>query len=361
MDEIPRVRARIDEIDQEIILLLKDRYENARLLGRIKQARSIESRDPKREKVILRKVQRRAATLGLDPRLTVPIFKEIFNFSVQAQRNLTQNHATELEGKRILVVGGTNGMGRFIAKFARVHEAAVKIVGRTMDRTRNVAGELEVEAGSISDAGAADIVVVAVPMESTVKVSTEIASFMPEGALLTDLSSVKTGIADKISAKIRDGTEYVSMHPLFGPRVDHVNGQNLVAIPFRTGPQWRSFSLALKLAGARLYLMSIADHDRIMAYVQVLHHFALLSLGVALGKWDGKLKTGSIHSTLRTIEALIGNWDTTMGIQRLNPYSYSARREFIKTCQSLVRMLPTEVSGTRKILTANVQKWTRKQ
>ncbi len=360
MDEIPRVRARIDEIDQEIILLLKDRYENARLLGRIKQARSIESRDPEREKAILRKVQRGAATLGLDPRLTLPIFKEIFNFSVQAQRNLTQKYTTGLEGKKILVVGGTGGMGHFIAKFARVHEATVKIVGPTTDRTRKVAGELEVEAGSTSDAAAADIVVVAVPMESIVKVSTEIAPFMRDGALLTDLSSVKTGIADKISAKIREGTEYVSIHPLFGPRVDHVNGQNLVAIPFRTGPQWRSFSRTLKLEGARVYLMSIEDHDRIMAYVQVLHHFALLSLGAALGKWDGKLKTNSIHSTLERIEALLRNWDTTMGIQRLNPYSYSARREFVKTCQRLVRMLPPEVSGTRKILMSNVQKWARK-
>jgi len=186
LDEIQRVRARIDEIDQEIILLLRDRYENARHLGRIKQARSIESRDPKREKVILRNVRRASAKLGLDPRLTLPIFKEIFNFSVQAQRNITHNHTTGIKRKKILVVGGTSGMGRFIANFASLHEATVKIVGRTMDRTRKIARELEVEAGSTSDATASDIVVVAVPIESVVKVSTEIAPFMRNGALLTD-------------------------------------------------------------------------------------------------------------------------------------------------------------------------------
>ena len=360
MDEIQRVRARIDEIDQEIILLLKDRYENARLLGRIKRARSIEPRDPKREKVILRKVLRAAVRLGLDPKFTLPIFNEIFNLSVQAQRYPTENHPTGLEGKKILVVGGTGGMGRFIAEFASLHGATVKIVGRTMDRTRKIAREMELEAGSISEAIESDIVIVAVPIELVLKTSVELAQFMRKGTLLTDLSSVKTGIANKISAKLPRGTEYVSIHPLFGPGIDHLNGQTLAAVLFRTGPQWKSFSRALESVGARVYAMSSTKHDRMMAYIQVLHHFALLSLGVGLSKWDGKLKTNSIRGTLERIEALLKNWDTTVGIQRLNPYSYRARREFVETSRRLVRMLPSEVSKTNKILQSNVQKWTRK-
>ena len=360
MDEIPRIRERIDEIDQKLILLLKDRYENARLLGRIKRARSIESRDPEREKIIVRTVQAATARLGLEPKLILPIFKEIFNFSLQAQRNLADDHAIGLEGKKILVVGGTGGMGRFIARFAIVHEASVKIVGRTMQRTRKMARELEVEAGSISDATTSDIVVVALPMESVVRTSIEIAQFMRKGALLTDLSSVKTGIADRISAKIPAGVEYVSIHPLFGPNIDHVEGQNVIAIPFRTGPQWRTLSRALRKAGARVHLMSSAHHDSVMAYVQVLHHFALLSLAVALRKWDGKLKTSAIAGTLQRIEGLLSNWDTTVGIQRLNPYSDIVRGEFTKTCGQLVRMQQSDVSNIERILQSNVQKWSRK-
>ena len=360
MDEIPRIRARIDEIDQNLISLLKDRYENARLLGRIKRVRSIEARDPEREKIILRKVQDTTERLGLEPKLILPIFKEIFNFTVQAQQKRSRNHAIGLERKKILVVGGTGGMGRFIANFACVHEATVKIVGRTMQRTRKIARELEVEAGSIADASFSDIVIVAVPMESVVKTSIEIAQFMHKGALLTDLSSVKTGIADRISAKIPTGPEYVSIHPLFGPSVDHVGGQNLAAIPFRTGPQWRNFSRAWVNAGARVHLMSSAYHDRVMAYVQVLHHFALVSLGVALRKWNGTLKTNSIAETLQRIEGLLTNWDTTIGIQRLNPYSRVSRREFMSICRQISGMEQPDVSYTERILQSNVQKWSRK-
>jgi len=360
LDEIPRIRGRIDEIDHKLVLLLKDRYENARLLGRIKRARSIEPRDPERERIILRKVQDAAARLGLEPKLILPIFKEIFNSSVQAQRNPGTNHTIGLERKKILILGGTGGMGRLFANFANVHGASVKIVGRTIQRTQKTARELAVEAGSISDATASDIVVVAVPMESVVEASIEIAQYMQDGALLTDLSSVKTGIADRIASKVPTAVEYVSIHPLFGPSIDHVEGQNIVAIPFKTGSQWRSFSRALRKAGARVHLMSSEHHDRVMGYVQALHHFALLSLGVALRNWDGELKTSSIAETLDRIEGLLDNWDTIVEIQRLNPYSPGVRREFIETCLQLVGMQQSDASDVERTLRSNVHKWSRK-
>src|SRR5438132_13863838 len=125
---------------------------------------------------------------------------------------------------------------------------------------------------------------------------------MREGALLIDLSSVKSGIADRISSEVPAGVEYVSIHPLFGPGISHLEGQNIVAILFKTGPQWRNFSRVLRKAGARVHLMSSENHDRVMGDVQAMHHFALLSLGVALRNWAGELKTRSIDGTLTTWE-----------------------------------------------------------
>ena len=360
MDEIPRVREKIDEIDQKLVLLLKDRYENARLLGRIKRARNIESRDPQRERIILRKVEGAAARLGLKPKLTLPIFKAIFNFSVQAQQNLSPDRNVGLESKKVLIMGGTGGMGRLFANFASIRGASVKIVGRNIQQTRKIARELEVEPGSISDARASDIVVIAVPMESVVESSTEVAQLMREGALLTDLSSVKSGIADRISSEVPAGVEYVSIHPLFGPGISHLEGQNIVAILFKTGPQWRNFSRALRKAGARVHLMSSENHDRVMGYVQSLHHFALLSLGVALRKWDGELKTSSIAGTLDRIQGLLDNWRTIVEIQRLNASSPEVRREFIETCLQLVGMHQSDVSRVERTLRSNVHKWSRK-
>src|SRR5713101_3894990 len=142
MDDIVRIRDRIDELDQEIVRLLKNRCENARLLGRIKQQRHLDYRDPEREKVILRKIERTATSLDLDPNLIRPIFDQIFAFSVEAQRDHPEKSAKRLDQAKILIVGGTGGMGRFFARFASLQGAKVKLAGREINKTRTAAKEM---------------------------------------------------------------------------------------------------------------------------------------------------------------------------------------------------------------------------
>ncbi len=116
MDDAVRIRDRIDEIDQEIVRLLKNRLENARHLGRIKQKRGVKYRDPEREKDILRKIANKAASLDLDPSLISPTFEQILAFSIRAQRDHPGKSGNKLDQTRILIVGGTGQMGRFFAR-----------------------------------------------------------------------------------------------------------------------------------------------------------------------------------------------------------------------------------------------------
>src|SRR3989442_5881425 len=129
MDDVTRIRDRIDELDQEIVRLLKNRYENARLLGRIKQQRHLDYRDPEREKIILRKIERAATSLNLDPKLLRPIFDQIFTFSVQAQRDQPEKSAKRLDQTQILIVGGTGGIGRFFARVSSLPRTQIKLSG----------------------------------------------------------------------------------------------------------------------------------------------------------------------------------------------------------------------------------------
>ncbi|HZY46535.1 MAG TPA: prephenate dehydrogenase/arogenate dehydrogenase family protein, partial [Candidatus Bathyarchaeia archaeon] len=193
MDDVVRIRDRIDELDQEIVQLLKDRYENARLLGRMKSRRGLEYRDPEREKIILRKIERTATALDLDYGLLRPIFEQIFSLSVRAQKDQLGKSNKKLDGTKVLIIGGTGGMGRFFTRFLAFQGAKVRLAGREINKTRAAAKEMEVDAGSILDAASSDIVMLSVPMEETVRVAAETSSLMTSGGLLTDLSSVKTG------------------------------------------------------------------------------------------------------------------------------------------------------------------------
>src|SRR2546425_2058842 len=356
MDDVARIRDRIDELDQEIVRLLKNRHENAKILGRIKSQRGLDYRDPDREKIILSKIERAATSLDLDPKLIRPIFEQIFALSVQAQQDHPEKSAKRLDQARILIVGGTGGMGRFFARFASLQGAKVKLAGREINKTRTAAKEIEVEPGTILDAASSDIVILSVPTGGTVRVATETGSLMTNGSLLTDVSSVKTGISDRIAEKIPKGLEYVSLHPLFGPNIDHLHDQTIIAVSYTAGQKWSKLARALQSGGSKVQTMSAAQHDRAMAYVQGLHQFALTSLGIGLEGMGGEPRTQSLRETEGRIASMLDNWDTIVGIQQLNPFLPAIRQKFLEVATTLAQTRSKQTSNLRKRLSSNVQK-----
>jgi len=361
LDEIQRLRARIDGIDQEIALLLKSRNEDARLLGRIKRIRGMPLQDPKRERTILDRMTRLSKELNLEPGMVQKIFQEIFRLSFRAQDETQDRRVSRLKGLRVLVIGGTGRMGRFIAGFASLQGARVRVVGRSIEKTAKAAKEIGVEPGTIPDATESDIVIVSVPLEETERVAVETASFMKAGSLLSDVSSVKTGVSDRIAAQTSSVVEYVSIHPLFGPDIDQLYGQNVVMIPFRIGPCWKRLDMAFRASGVNMYEMTAAQHDRRMAYAQGLHHFALIMLGVALADKGGEPRTRSLRDTEKRILGMIENWETIRAIQMMNPFVPEARQDFLRISDRLEGMRPRDTALARRKLLSNVQKWSRKR
>src|SRR5438094_3343629 len=359
MDDVARIRDRIDELDQEIVRLLKTRHENAKILGRIKSQRGLDYHDPEREKIILSKIERTATSLDLDPKLIRPIFEQIFALSIQAQRDHLEKSAKRLDQTRILIVGGTGGMGRLFARFASLQGAKVKLAGREINKTRTAAKELEVEPGTILDAASSDIVILSVPTAETVRVATETASLMTAGSLLTDLSSVKTGISDRAAEKTPKGIEYIGLHPLFGPGTDHLHGQTIIAVSYRSGQKWSKLARAFQASGSKVVTMSAAQHDRAMSYGQGPHPFGLITLGIGLDGMGGEPRTQSLRETETRIASLLANWDTIVGIQLLNPFVPDVSQKFLALAGNLAQFRPTRVGGLKRRLASNVQKRTR--
>ncbi len=358
MDEVARIRREIDQVDQETISLLKTRYELARRLGRIKRIQGLPIRDPQRERAVLLKSQRIAEANGLPGKSIRQIFLETFTMALSAQGPSNDRH--DLQGHEVLIAGGTGGMGKLFACVFAKHGASVKIFGRSRARTRRVARDIGVLPGSYSDAREASIVVVSLPMKVTPRVALRLGSMMSPEGILADLSSVKTGIADVISRGTKP-FEYVSLHPLFGPDVAHIGGQQIAAIPYRPGSLWKKLLMVFKQDGARVIVTTAREHDAMMAKIQALHHFALMSLGVTLGENGGKFSTRSLRSTQDQIQRLTNNWETIRGIQKLNPFATRERDRFHKTVSEVRRMGPKDMTKSYGLLARYVQNWSRKQ
>lgn len=232
-------------------------------------------------------------------------------------------------------------MGRLFARLFKKRKHRVIIIGRNEEKTREVAAKVYVEAGNIADVAKANIVIVSVPIESTVEACREVLRLMSENTLLIEISSVKTGIVDKVAELVPLRIEYLSLHPLFGPSVRRFAGLNIVAMPVKRG--WLSDRMisSLREMGFAVETSSVEEHDKIMATLQVVHHYAYLVMAVELAKAARtssnfkRFLTRSLQRTLNQITSMNEIRETVFSIQKLNPCGFQARTDYASAAQRL--------------------------
>jgi chorismate mutase len=87
LERILASRKRIDEIDEKILYLLKERIENCRGIGVIKRQLKIPIRDSHREGEVHTNITRKAAELGLNLQKVKVIYREIVAMSTHVQEH----------------------------------------------------------------------------------------------------------------------------------------------------------------------------------------------------------------------------------------------------------------------------------
>lgn len=81
MDKIIKLRTRIDEIDNEIMSLLSERYEISDEIGTIKSSSKVDVLDTKREEYVLNKTKKHSHSSQLEL-----VYRTIMNESKNIQR-----------------------------------------------------------------------------------------------------------------------------------------------------------------------------------------------------------------------------------------------------------------------------------
>jgi prephenate dehydrogenase len=168
------------------------------------------------------------------------------------------------------IIGGTRGMGGWLARFFEKEGHTVHISGknRGMDITEM--------------ADTCQIVVVSVPIGVTAAVIEKIGPHMREDALLMDLTSLKR---KPVKAMLETSvSEVIGCHPLFGPQYDSIEGQHVVLCPAR-GERWLLWLRdVFERKGALVVETTPEKHDQMMAVVQGLNHFNTVMMGLVLSK-----------------------------------------------------------------------------
>jgi chorismate mutase/prephenate dehydrogenase len=270
------LRARIDQLDHEIIELLARRMEVVSELSGVKRAEGLKVRDPERERVILEDRAQTGERRGLSRELIESTFRVIMRGSREHQASLKVGVPVQVEPKVVAIIGGEGAMGRRLGELFRAlgHQVLSADVGTAL-RPADAAKQ-------------AQVTLISVPIHVTPQVIAEVGPHVPPDGLLMDVTSLKQApLAHMLRAT---SASVLGTHPMFGPGVHTLQGQRVVLCAGR-GESWAHWvEQNLRASGLVVSHATAEEHDRAMAFVQVLTHFQTQVLGLTLARLGGQLE-----------------------------------------------------------------------
>jgi prephenate dehydrogenase len=255
---------------------------------------------------------------------------------------------------KIAVIGGTRGLGKWIATFLSKKGLDVVVTGRNEITGESVSKKLGVEyiPDNIKAASIADIVIISVPIDATTKTIKEIGPVMKEGSLIMDVTSIKKEPSRIMQEYAAKGVEVLPCHPMFGPRIRTLDGQVIVLTPIKTGKWYNKVFKFLESENARIIIATPDIHDRMMSIVQGLTHFTYISIARTIEKLDIDIKESRKFASpiynlmLDTIARITAqNPYLVYSIQTKNSYIKETHETFLNTFTELKDQIATENQG----------------
>ncbi len=205
------------------------------------------------------------------------------------------------EKTKFLIVGlGLMGGSYAMALSKRGYDvSAITLEGRDIDyalaRGMIARGSTEPDAELI---GSADVVISALYPEIFVRWVSENQQKMRPGALLTDVTGVKSTVVARIGEILRDDVEFIAAHPMAGRErsgVEHSDdsvfkGANYIVTPTeKNTPEaiaaCRRLGEVLGFAG--ISELGVAEHDETIAFLSQLTHCIAVTLMTCSAEKDG--------------------------------------------------------------------------
>ena len=217
--------------------------------------------------------------------------------------------------KRILIVG----LGLLGGSYARVlkrfgfHISAITLEQSSIDYAlrENLidAGSTELDAAMI---GTADIVIFALYPHVFVEWIEKNQGLLKSGALLTDVTGVKSSIVYKIQDMLRPDVEFIAAHPMAGREVSGVEnstdklfaGANYIVTPTEKntpGAIQTCMELGRLLGFSNVTTLSPEEHDEMIGFLSQLTHCIAITLMTCNDKENMEKFTGDSFRDLTRI------------------------------------------------------------
>lgn len=260
------LRDEIDDIDSQLVNLLKKRRTVTTKVGALKNEVGMPIYAPDREEALLNKRREQAESAGLNPDVIEDVLRRLMSDSYLSQDSsgyLCVNSSC----KKVVVIGGKGQLGKiFVDLFTRSSYDVEIIEEGDWCNSADIFAQ-------------ASVVIVAVPIRLTTTIIQRLKD-LPERCILADVTSIKESPLYEM-LKVHKGP-VVGLHPMFGPDVTSLIKQTVIVCEGREAEHYQWLLEQIEVWGAKVYPVNAEAHDQAMAMVQVMRHFSTIAYGYHL-------------------------------------------------------------------------------
>ena len=280
--QLNTLREGIDELDSQLVELLAKRSALTTQVGQIKAEAGMPVYVPEREKALITSRRAQAEAQGVSPDLTEDLLRRIMRESYHTQNNRYRCVNPSLG--QVVVIGGAGALGKvFVGLFERSGYQVTVVEQEDWQ-----SGDAQ---QTLSQAA---LVIVAVPINVTEHVIAQL-TMLPEDCILADITSIK----DKPLKAMLEAHQgpVVGLHPMFGPDAPGMIKQVVVVCDGRQQQRYRWLIDQMRIWGATIHQSTSQEHDKAMAYIQVMRHFITFVYGAHLKGENPDLESLTMFSS----------------------------------------------------------------
>jgi len=174
-------------------------------------------------------------------------------------------------------------------------------------------------------------------LKQTITAFNQILPFIPEDCIISDVASVKNGLAEFYE---ECGFRFVSTHPMFGPtfgNIKDLRGESAIIISESDKKGKDFFRSFYRDLGLKMYEYNFVEHDKTIAYSLSIPFSSTIVFSACMKKLEVPGTTFRNH--LKIAHGLLSEDDYLLSGILLNKYSVDKLYEISKRLGELINML----------------------
>jgi len=330
------LRRRINEIDDQLLALVAERKNLSGEVARVKRRTGRATRDYQREREVILAARNKATALGVAPDVAEEVLRILIRSSLTTQEQASVVAQGTGSGRRVLVIGGSGKMGRWFAEFLTSQGYSVEVA----DPAGAPPGTTHIPDWHQSDLKH-DYILCATPLGVTDAILRDLALRRPPGVVL-DVGSLKSPLRAGLLALKSHGCRVTSIHPMFGPDTQLLSGRHVIFVDLGHAEALEKARALFAPTMAEQVVMSLDDHDRLIAYVLGLSHALNIAFFTALAESGeaaprlAKLSSTTFDSQLDVASKVAQESpDLYFEIQSLNDYGAESLEALAKAVERI--------------------------